>query len=232
MSHSLNEKIIPVVITIVDTETVAEAFIRQVIAVATENSNLTAQGTTLYFDENTGITFTASSATAVVATAFAFGVNNVNTYTYSNLSEGATRYVHLHASTNETVLYFKITADGGVQQAFIAIFAEADDDVTVFSSAFNGGMYMGNSNTSSATRLSGGGLYSETHPASINKLADVWHGKVFDELSIAQSVPQTTQANYLIAFSNNIYALKYATTPSPSYTGIWFAFPVSDPVTP
>ncbi len=231
MSHSLNEKIIPVVITPVDTETVAEAFIRQVITAATENSKLTAQGTTLYYDENTGITFTASSATAVVARAFSFGVNSDALYTYNSLSEGATRYVHLHESTNETVLYFRLTSDGSVQQAYTAIFAEADGDTTVFSSTFNGGLYANNSNTSTAVRMNGGGFYTDAHLASINKLADVWHGKVFDELFFAQSVPQNNIPSYLVAFSTDVYAVKCGVTPSVTYTSFWFAFPVSDETT-
>lgn len=227
MSHSLNEKIIPVVIAPVGTETVAEAFIRQVIAVATENSKITAQGTTLYYDENTGITLTASNATDVAVKAFAFGVNNVTSYSITGLSEGATRYVHLHASTNETVLYFKLSSSGGNSISFATIFAEAEGDVSVFAWYYNSNLYMANSNTSTTTQISGRGLYSDAHLASISKFPDAWHGKLFDELFIAQSVPQITQANYLVAFSNDIYALK-CTASTPAYTSFWIAFPVSD----
>lgn len=227
MSHSLNEKIIPVVIAPVGTETVAEAFIRQVIAVATENSKLTAQGTSLYYDANTGIKLTASSATSVVAKPFAFGVEASSSYTYSSLSEGTTRYVHLHESTNETVLCFKLTSDGISQQLLMAIFAEADGDTTVFSYHLNGNLYITNSNTSSSARLDGISFYTDAHLASINKMADVWHGKVFDELFFAQSVPQIASPSYLVAFSTDIYALKCLSSAA-GYTKFWLAFPVSD----
>lgn len=237
MSHSLNEILVTFNPTPVSEESVAEATIRQIISAVTANTKMTAGVNALYYDENNlyGISFTATGTDTITINVNAPNHPREISYSFSSITTSTTFYVSMHQSTNEKVTWINISTDSTRKYSYVNVFfAEADGSISIFANRYDSAPKYFNETDSYTFSLPCSPFIPDAGRflTSIAKMPDLINNKVFDELSLALSINNTSNSytNY-VSFAGEIYRL-IPIYPQNGGASEWLAFPVSDPVTP
>lgn len=237
MSHSLNEIIVTFNPATVSEESVAEATIRQIISAVTANTNMSAGVNALYYDENNlyGISFTTTGTDGITVNVNAPAHSAEISYSFSSITTSTTFYISMHQSTNETVTWLNISTSATRKSSYVNVFfAEADGSISIFANRYDTQAKYFNETDSYTFALPCPPFIqtADRFLTSIAKMPDLINNKVFDELSVALSITNTSNSytNY-VSFSGVIYRL-IPIYPQNGGSSEWLAFPVSDPVTP